>query len=43
MEGVLSGIVMVVAFAAAAGLGALLIVKLYRAGSPGEPRQPGGA
>jgi len=41
MEGVLSGIVLIAAFAAVAALCAILTVKLYRAGSRGEPRQPG--
>jgi len=42
MEGVLSGIALVAAFAAVAALGAILAVRLYRGGSPGEPRPPGG-
>jgi hypothetical protein len=42
MEGVLSGIALVAAFATVAALGAILAVRLYRGGSQGEPRQPGG-
>ncbi len=41
MEGVLSGIVLVAAFAAVAVLCAILALKLYRAGAAGGPRPPG--
>jgi hypothetical protein len=41
MDGVLSGIALVVAFAAVAALGAILAVRLYRGNSQSEPRQPG--
>jgi hypothetical protein len=36
MEGEISGIILVVAFAAAAALCALLTLKLWRAGSAGQ-------
>ena len=41
MAGVVSGVALVGAFGAVTGVCAILAAKLYRAGSPGQPRQPG--
>jgi hypothetical protein len=41
MTSVLSGTALVAAFGAVTGVCAILAAKLYRAGSPGRPRQPG--
>jgi hypothetical protein len=41
MTGVVSGLALVGAFGAVAGLCAILAARLYRAGSSGQPRRPG--
>jgi hypothetical protein len=41
MTGVISGVALVGAFGAVAGLCAILAARLYRAGPSGQPRQPG--
>jgi hypothetical protein len=41
MAGVVSGVALVGAFGAVTGVCAILAARLYRAGSPGQPRQPG--
>jgi hypothetical protein len=38
MTGVISGLALVGAFGAVAGLAAILAARLYRAGSPGPPK-----
>jgi hypothetical protein len=41
MSGMVSGVALVGTFGAVAGLCAILAARLYRAGSSGQPREPG--
>jgi hypothetical protein len=43
MAGVITGLALVAAFGAVTAVCAILAARLYRAGSRGEPRPPGGS